>query len=287
MVHPVLGVDHVFLLVDDLDASAARYRRLGFTLSPRGLHSAEKGTANYTVMFQDDYLELLGILAETPANQHQRDMLAEDGEGLRAVACRIRDAWQARDSLEQLGIGTGPVSEFSRPLPLPGGGQGIAAFAVTHFAAGETPAGFMFMCQHKTPEMVWRPELKSHPNGARALAGIVALANDTAALAARFARLFAAGQVRQIAGGHAVETGANSARILCLTPGQAAAQYSDEAVADTPARGFAAVQIAVTDPAETAALLRKAGLQPQQGADGSVWVGPGDGAGSIVEFLRA
>lgn len=287
MDHPVLGVDHVFLLVNDLDLSAEQYRRLGFTLSPRGHHSAEKGTANYTVVFQDDYLELLGILTQTLANRHQRDILAEDGEGLRAIACRIKDARQAQGSLAGLGITTTPVSEFSRPLPLPDGAQGTASFAVTHFADGETPTGFMFMCQHKTPDMVWRPELKSHPNGACALAGIVTLANDTAALAARFARLFADGEVRPIPGGHTVLTGANSARIRCLTPARAAAHYTDEAIADTPARGFAALQVAVADPAATAALLRKAGLTPQNGPDGSVWVGPGDAGGSIMEFVRA
>ncbi len=287
MVHPVLGVDHVFLLVDDLDASAARYRRLGFTLSPRGLHSAEKGTANYTVIFQHDYLELLGIVTETATNQHQRDMLAEDGEGLRAIACRIADAARARDALAALGIATTPISEFARPLPLPDGTEGLAAFAVTHFTAPDTPTGFMFMCQHKTPDMVWRPELKSHPNGARGLAGIVALANDTEALAHRFARLFAAGKVAATMGGHAVTTGADSARILCLNPAGAAARYSDDAVARTPARGFAALQIAVDDPAATARLLQLAGLSPQPGADGAVWVGPADAGGSIMEFVPA
>ena len=91
MAHPVLGIDHVFLLVNDLDASAARFRRLGFTLSPRGLHSAEKGTANYTLIFEHDYCELLGVVTETPDNRLQREILAEDGEGLRAIACRIDD----------------------------------------------------------------------------------------------------------------------------------------------------------------------------------------------------
>lgn len=287
MTHPVLGIDHIFLLANDLDASAEQYGRLGFTLSPRGLHSPELGTANYTVIFQDNYLELLGIAAPTPANQHQRDILTEDGEGLRAIACRIKDAGQARDALAGLGIATTPVNRFSRPVALPDGSGGTAAFAATHFAAGETPTGFMFMCQHKTPDMVWRPELQSHPNGARALAGIVALANDTGALAARFARLFAAGKVSPITGGHAVDTGRDSARILCLTPAEAAARYNDEAVADTPARGFAAMQIAVTDPAATATLLRQAGLSPRDGPGSSVWVGPGDAAGSIIEFIRA
>ena len=287
MAHPVLGIDHVFLLVGDLDACAAQFRRLGFTLSPRGLNIAEKGTANHTLIFEHDYCELLGIVADTPANLPQRDMLAEDGEGLRAIACRIDDARKAREALAVLGISTEPVNEFSRPLALPDGSDGVAAFAATDLAVDETPSGYMFLCQHKTPDMVWRPELQSHANGARALAGVVTMANDTETLARRFARLFAAGQVRAIPGGHAVQTGANSARILCLTPAAAAARYDDRAVADTPPRGYAALQIAVTDPAVTRELLRKAGIPVQSGPEGTVWVAPSDACGTVLEFVRA
>ncbi|RCW80769.1 VOC family protein [Paracoccus lutimaris] len=286
MPHPVLGIDHVFLLVKDLDASAAQFRRLGFTLSPRGLHSAEKGTANYTLIFEHDYCELLGIVAETERNRPQRDMLAEDGEGLRAIACRIGSAREARKGLAALGIATEPVSEFSRPLALPDGSSGLAAFASTDLAVDEAPSGYMFLCQHKTPDMVWRPELQSHANGAQALAGIVTMANDTETLARRFARLFAAGRVRTIPGGHAVETGTHSARILCLTPAAAAARYDDSAVADTPPRGYAALQIAVTNPAVTRELLIGAGIAAHRGPEGAVWVGPSDACGTVLEFVQ-
>ena len=287
MAHPVLGIDHVFLLVGDLDACAAQFRRLGFTLSPRGLHSAAKGTANHTLIFEHDYCELLGIVADTPANLPQRDMLAEDGEGLRAIACRIDDARKAREALAVLGISTEPVNEFSRPLALPDGSDGVAAFAATDLAVDETPSGYMFLCQHKTPDMVWRPELQTHANGARALAGIVTMANDTETLARRFARLFAAGHIRAIPGGHAVETGTNSARILCLTPAAAAARYDDRAVADTPPRGYAALQIAVADIDVTRQVLEQAGVAVQRGPAGSVWVGPAEACGTVLEFLPA
>ncbi len=284
MSHPVQGVDHIFLLVNDLDLSAEHYRKLGFTLSPRGLHSAAKGTANYTIIFKDDYMELLGIVADTPANQHQRDMLARDGEGFRAIACRIDDAYAAREQLAELGIAAEPVGEFSRPLPLPDGSEGIAAFAVTHFAPSETPTGFVFMCQHKTRDMVWRPELQSHENGAEALASIIAVSEDTAAMAAGFARLYAAGRVSEIAGGHAVTTGANSAQILVLTPEAAAARYSADAVAATPKTGFAVLGIRVRDLAATRSLLTQNGLAVHETAEGTIWVAPAHASGSILEF---
>jgi hypothetical protein len=42
-------------------AVAAAYRRLGFTLSPRATHSAAMGTANHTIMLENDYFELLSV----------------------------------------------------------------------------------------------------------------------------------------------------------------------------------------------------------------------------------
>lgn len=284
MAHPVKGIDHVFLLVADLDASAAGYRRLGFTLSPRGTHSPDMGSANYTMVFERDYVELLGMIADTPRNLHHRERIARDGEGLRAIACRIDDARAARDALAAIGIEAAPVGEFSRPLPLPDGSTGVAAFATTEFAEAEIPTGFVFMCQHKTRDMVWRPELQAHPNGAKGLAGIVAAADDPERMAGGFARLFAAGEVRAVEGGYSVATGPASAAILCLSRTAAAARYSAPAVAATPATGFAALQVAVAHPDRARAAVREAGVTVHE-KDGSFWVAPQDAGGSIIEFV--
>lgn len=41
----VIGIDHAVVMVQDLDKAAENYRQLGFTLSPRGTHSAHMGTS--------------------------------------------------------------------------------------------------------------------------------------------------------------------------------------------------------------------------------------------------
>ena len=53
----VVGLDHVVILVRDLDAAAENWRRLGFTLAPRGIHSAHMGTGNHTVMLGPRFTE--------------------------------------------------------------------------------------------------------------------------------------------------------------------------------------------------------------------------------------
>jgi hypothetical protein len=61
----VIGVDHAVVMARDLDKAAEGWRRLGFTISPRGTHSAHMGTGNYTIMLDPDYIELLGVLGPT------------------------------------------------------------------------------------------------------------------------------------------------------------------------------------------------------------------------------
>ena len=62
MLESLEGLDHIVVMVHNLDDAAERWRSLGFTLSPRGTHSAHLGTGNFTIMFDVDYVELLGIL---------------------------------------------------------------------------------------------------------------------------------------------------------------------------------------------------------------------------------
>jgi catechol 2,3-dioxygenase-like lactoylglutathione lyase family enzyme len=68
----VVGIDHAVVMVKDLDKAAENYRRLGFTVSPRGTHSAHMGSGNYTIMFDPDYMELLGVLTPTEHNAPAR-----------------------------------------------------------------------------------------------------------------------------------------------------------------------------------------------------------------------
>ncbi|MFI5017745.1 MAG: VOC family protein, partial [Dongiales bacterium] len=55
------GIDHSLLGVRDLEAARRRFESLGFTLTPRGRHIGW-GTANYCIMFEAGYVELLGIV---------------------------------------------------------------------------------------------------------------------------------------------------------------------------------------------------------------------------------
>lgn len=286
MSHPVKGVDHVFLLVNDLERSAARFGDLGFTVSPLGLHSEAKGTANHTIMFPDDYFELLGILRPTDLNETRRDALEKMGEGLHAISCRIDSAEQAAADLNELGIATHGLGSFERPVPLPDGSEGIAAFSTVSFSPGEVPFGTVFMCQHRTRETVWLPELIDHANTACGLGGILALSQDPVEDATRFARLWANGQVSEQAGGARIETGPNSAPLVLMSKAALTERFPGVDIDATPKGAFAALQIRVKDMQAVRDCLDRAGVSATPTRTGLAV--PADKAsGAILEFIPA
>jgi hypothetical protein len=282
MSHPVTGIDHCYLLVEDLDRSQSQFQRLGFTVSPRGFHTAAMGSANHTIMFPNDYFELLGLVAETPENEDKRDLLQRHGEGLHAVACRSDNVAEAASRLKELGIGTSGQRSFERPVTLPDGGTAIAAFSVLSFNVEEVPVGTAFMCQHHTPETVWLPALLVHRNGAKGLAGLVAGTQDPRRSADGYARLFAAGSICEVPGGWQVATG--SAPITFLSWPALADRYAGIEISRTPKTGFAALQILVDSLDTVRGVLGQEGIAVRS-TDRGLAVGPGDASGAVVEFV--
>ncbi|EPX78593.1 VOC family protein [Litoreibacter arenae] len=284
MTHPVKGIDHCFSLVADLDAAAGQFAALGFTLSPRGMHSEAKGSANYTIMFPDDYYELLGLLRPTPLNTARYKTLEDQGEGLHAIACRIDDARAAEVALGELGIATQNLSDFERPVDLPDGSKGVAAFSTLSFAPEEVPLGTMFMCQHRSRDTVWLPDLLDHPNTARGLAGIVARSDTPEADAKAFARLWADGAVQPTEGGAIVSTGSNSAPLTLLSPDAFNQRYTGLDTNALPRGAFGVLQVNVGDEDTLLSVLDRANVPTTRTSRG-VAVGPAHAAGTIVEFI--
>ncbi len=185
----ILGADHVVVTVRDLDAAAKGWGRIGFTMSPRGTHSPHLGTGNYTTMFGEDYLELLGVLTETDQNKPTRDFLAKR-EGIERTAFTTDDAAAGAAELKARGLEPiGPV-HFGRPVDLPGGGTGEAKFNVFRWPLDQNPGGMrIFACQHLTRDTVWIPEIMTHANGAKRIARIEVLSADPKAAAQKMAGL--------------------------------------------------------------------------------------------------
>jgi len=241
----ILGIDHVVIAVRDLDAAAAGWRKLGFTVSPRGTHSAHMGSANYTIVFGEDYIELLGVLHET---EHNRPLVAflEKREGIERAAFKTRNAAAGVAELQARGIHAGGPLSFERPVDLPNGGKGAARFNILTWPAEEAPGGLgIFACEHLTPEMVWIPQLQSHANGAAGLRQIEIVSDVPGEDAAHMGRLIDR-PVQKTEDGYRVSSG-NHIGFLYYDAGQFEQRYPETIRRGTPAQGAVALVIGCSD----------------------------------------
>jgi catechol 2,3-dioxygenase-like lactoylglutathione lyase family enzyme len=278
----IFGVDHVVITVRDLDASAAQWKKLGFTVSPRGTHSPLLGTGNYTIMFQEDYLELLGVLTETDQNAPTRDFLSRR-EGIERTAFTTDSAADGAALLKSRGLEPlGPV-HFGRPVDLPNGKTGEAKFNVFRWPLSEKPGGMrIFACQHLTRETVWIPELMTHANGAQRIARVEILSADAKAAAQHMSRLIDE-PADQVDGVWRVRSGGKRADFVFLDTASFAARYPEAVRAGAAPEGAVAIVIGTKDIAAAKAALGANGVA--HGA--AVTVPARAGNGVILSFIAA
>jgi len=276
----ILGLDHVVVTVRDLDAAAEQWRGLGFTVSPRGTHSPILGTGNYTIMFGDDYVELLGILTETEQNKPTRDYLAKR-EGLERAAFTTDDAAAGAEELKSRGFAAlGPI-HFGRPVELPGGGTGEAKFNVFRWPLEENPGSLrIFACEHLTRDTVWIPELLRHANGASRLVRLEVLTPDPKAAAQHLGRLIDE-PARPDGDGWLVPSGGKRADFLFYDAAGFARRYPDAVRDGAASDGAVALVVATSDLAAAKAALGARGVAH----DGAVSVAASAANGIVLSFL--
>lgn len=276
----VIGADHAVVAVRDLDAAADKWRRLGFTVSPRGTHSPHLGSGNYTIVFNVDYIELLGVLAETPHNAATRAFLAER-EGLERVAFTALDSAAGVEELKARGIAAqGPV-DFGRPVDLPDGGKAEARFRVMHWPVDERPGGLrIFACQHLTREAVWIKSLQSHANTARRLIEVEMLTPDPKAAAAQMTRLIDRPAQVLADGAVRVPSGGGRADFIFLERALLARRHPGVSLAGLPEEGAIGVRIGVADAAAAAKAVGAAGVRGER----SVTIPASAATGVMITF---
>jgi hypothetical protein len=111
--------------------------------------------------------------------------------------------------------------------------------------------GRVYFCEHLTPELVWRAEWQTHPNGAEAIARVVVATPEPARTAALFQALF--GPAAVAAADRRVAVAAGSPRIELMTPAAVAGEFG--AAAAQPAgraEYLAAAEFRVRSLSETA-----------------------------------
>ncbi len=282
MTNVINGIDHCVILVRDLDAARDRIAALGFTVTPRGLHSDYVGTGNHCVMLRQAYFEVLSVLKPTELNEPWRKLL-EVREGLNAVPLASDDAEAARAELAARGLDPSEPLDFSRPVDLPDG-PSEAAFRIVLIPEARTPGTSMFVCQHFTREVVWHPTYLDHANGARGVRGVTAVHEHPAEVAPAYEKIFGATAVTADGDATRIDTGAGE--IHFLTP----AGYAERFPGVTPdpaasAPYLAALSFDVDDRAATQACFHEREVPHSVLAGGSLCVAPAEACGTLFEFV--
>ncbi len=272
----VSGIDHTLIIVRDLSASEAAYRRLGFSPTERGHHPL-LGTGNHLFMFDgEDYLELLGIERPTASNERWRRVLAER-EGPAGVALKTRDVAATVVALAARGLPGAQVAQYARPVRLPEGNS-EARFASAYVPEAGTPGAAMFFCQHLTPEVVWRKEWQSHANGAIGMAGVLGLSSDPVATAAGYAALVGDHNIR----GATVMLGPRPLEFV--RPSDTAWSGGIAPASGTTLPRLAGFAVRVADLAATARYLESAKV-PYARAGSGIVVAPSHASGTVLKFV--
>lgn len=266
----IQGIDHVVVLVRDLDRAADAYARMGFRLTPRGYHTL--GSQNHCIMFGSDYIELLAVPKPHPAMQYFTDFLSA-GEGLGAIALATQDAAGAHAELARSGIAADAPLDFSRPVE----DLGDAKFRIVQLPPDLTPGCRMFLCQHFTRELVWRPGADAHAIGATQIAGIAVVSPDS-----RGYESVLGGRARPIAEGVKIETG--TAPIAVCDEEHLHRRLRGAALPGRARPMVAALFLRVTDRGRAARALRNGGFAPVELKDGSLAVGADHAHGVALVF---
>jgi hypothetical protein len=277
----VKGIDHVVVVVPDIEAARVAYDRLGFQVQPRGFHS-RLGTANHLMIFGDNYFELIGVVEPNPFNAERRAWLEKSGGGLANAALRTDGADLAYQAWTAAGLQPDPVLEFDRAVDI-AGSQQRAAFRTVRLGTVRARLLGFFVCEHLTPQFVYRQEWARHANGVTALAGATVIAADPSVDEAYVRKVFGDSAVSRDDGELVVSSGGTPIRYV--TPDRFTTLYpgiAPQRADDHPAL----LSFSITDPMRTEAALRDGGVRHEIAADGRILVAAADAGGVCVEFGR-
>lgn len=178
------GLDHIVHAVRDLDAAAALYRSLGFTVGARNRHPW--GTHNYIVQLPGFFIELLTLAEPDKLGDdgfsklfaaYNRDFIARH-EGLSMLILESRDARADETAFKAAHIAASDVMKFEREARRPDGTAVKVGFSLA-FADDEFAPDIHFAaCQQHYPENFWNPAFQKHANGAERIEGVVIVTED-------------------------------------------------------------------------------------------------------------
>jgi catechol 2,3-dioxygenase-like lactoylglutathione lyase family enzyme len=175
------GIDHVAIVVNELEAAIASYSRAGFTVVRGGKHPI--GTHNALIAFADSsYFELIAFLK--PHTGHPWQAALEKGGGIVDFSMRTDDLAADVESMRRAGARIGDPSPLTRDRPDGYHLSWVLAIPAPPFN-GQVP----FLIKDDTPRDERVPRERSHRNGAAGIRTLAIAVDDPGVTSRYYARV--------------------------------------------------------------------------------------------------
>lgn len=172
--HP-FAIDHVVLLVHDLDAATERMREAGFAVARRADKAEKPGSTFRFVSFADGSYILLNAFSEEAMRAHRLGPLLREREGWGDWSILVPDIDAARARAETAGIVLGSENKVANVLAT-GEPWGLRLLVSGRGSGGDD--SLPFLVQDVEGRTARIPACGRHPCGAGGIAGVV-IASDT------------------------------------------------------------------------------------------------------------
>jgi len=166
----ILGIDHLVVVVKDLDQAANDYRRLGFTVVPGGQHPV--GSHNVLIPFRDgSYLEIIAFYRDA-ADHRWWEPLAR-GERLVDFCLQTDDLRADTQRLRAAGVAINDPVPWSRRRP-----DDYELKWLLSLATGSHRGVAPFLIEDITPRTERIPQQFGHANGATGIHKVTVAVDD-------------------------------------------------------------------------------------------------------------
>jgi catechol 2,3-dioxygenase-like lactoylglutathione lyase family enzyme len=168
------GIDHLVIVVPDLDTATAGYRDLGFTVVPGGRHPI--GTHNALIAFADGaYLELIAFYEPSPRHRWWPPLQA--GGGLVDFCLQTDDLPGDTAALRRAGVDIEDPRPLTRVRP-----DGYQLRWLLSIPRGGHRGVAPFLIQDETERAERVPAETRHANGVRGIGTVTVATRDVEAV---------------------------------------------------------------------------------------------------------
>jgi catechol 2,3-dioxygenase-like lactoylglutathione lyase family enzyme len=285
------GIDHIVLCVNDLELSAAFYRQLGFTITPRARHPW--GTDNCLIQLTGSFIELLtvsrsSLISEAGPRTFSfgafNQKFLTQREGMSMLVFESKDAEADREEFIARGLPPYDKFYFERQAKLPDGSLVPVAFSLAFATDPRMPQAAFFCCQQHAPQYFWKAEYQSHTNGADKILEVIMVAESPESFSGFFCKLQDPDSVVIEGSELIVHTPRGTIRVL--TPAEAGRRYGTMDLAHLPeSPHFLGFSVQTSDLDLVAGNLRKNRI-PCENHNQLIRVHPQDAFGVMIEFRK-